>query len=289
MFTQRKLFMSLSLALFTGSASAGPIVYTVSINYNNFTSQFGTMDLTTGAFNQIGSVISDPLGGLMPGSNGKLLSLSISGNLDSVDPATGAVSVIGATGLGNLAGVTAELNGTVYATDLYNNFYSVNTTNGVASLIGPTGLPICPSLISPVEVSDETLFMANGKLYATFDGINLMNSTVVDSPELYQINPVTGVATMVGATALGLQAAVQINGTVYGLDFNPTGPNAVLSLDLANGNTTFLNNYVSSPVAGGVNAFAVTGVSPTPEPASFTLVGIGIAAVLVSRRRKRRS
>jgi hypothetical protein len=289
MFTQRKLFMSLSLALFTASASAGPIVYTVSINFNNFTGQFGTMDLTTGAFNKIGSVISDPLGGLMPGSNGKLLSLSISGNLDSVDPATGAVSVIGATGLGNLAGVTAELNGTVYATDLYNNFYSVNTTNGVASLIGPTGLPICPSLISPVEVSAETLFMANGKLYATFDGINLMNSTVVDPPELYQINPVTGVATMVGATALGLEAAVQINGTVYGLDFNPTGPNAVLSLDLANGNTTFLNNYVSSPVAGGVNAFAVTGVSPTPEPASFTLVGIGIAAVLVSRRRKRRS
>jgi hypothetical protein len=209
--------------------------------------------------------------------------------LDSVNPATGAVSVIGATGLGNLAGVTAEFNGTVYATDLYNNLYSVNTTTGVASLIGPTGLPICPSLISPVEVSDETLFTANGKLYATFDGINLMNSTLVDSPELYQINPVTGVATMVGATALGLQAAVQINGTVYGLDFNPTGPNAVLSLDLANGNTTFLNNYVSSPVAGGVNAFAVTGVSPTPEPASFTLVGIGIAAVLVSRRRKRRS
>jgi hypothetical protein len=287
MLTQRKLFLSLSFALFTASASAGPVVYTVAINYNNFTSQFGTMNLTTGAFNQIGSVIADPLGGLMPQSNGKLLSLSLSGNLDSVNPATGAVTVIGATGLGNLAGVTTEFNGTVYATDLYNNFYSVNTTTGVASLIGPTGLPICPSLISPVEVSDETLFTANGLLYATFDGINLMDSTLVDPPELYQINPVTGVATMVGATALGLQAAVQINGTVYGLDFNPAGPSAVLSLNLANGDTTFLNNYVSSPVAGGVNAFAVTGVSATPEPASFTLVGVGIAAVLVSRRRKR--
>jgi hypothetical protein len=279
----------LLLTLFTASASAGPLVYTVSINYNNFTSQFGTMDLTTGSFNQIGSVISDPLGGLMPGSNGKLVSLSLSGNLDSINPATGAVSVIGATGLANLAGVTAELNGTVYATDLYNNFYSVNTTSGLASLIGPTGLPICPSLISPVEVSDETLFAANGKLYATFDGINLMDSSLVDPPELYQINPLTGVATVVGPTALGLQAALQLNGTVYGLDFNPAGPNAVLSLNLANGDTTFLNNYASSPVAGGFNAFAVTGVSPTPEPASFTLVGIGIAAVLVSGRRKRRS
>jgi hypothetical protein len=288
MFTRQQLFMSLSLALlFTASASAGPIVYTVSIDFNNFTSQFGTMDLTTGAFNQIGSIISDPLGGLMPAPNGKLLSLSLSGNLDSIDPGTGAVSVIGATGLGDLAGVTAEFNGKVYATDLYNNFYSVNTTSGLASLIGATGMPICPSLISPVEVSDETLFTANGKLYATFDGVNLMDSTLVDSPELYQINPVTGVATIVGATALGLQAAVQLNGTVYGLDFNPMGQNAVLSLNVANGNTTFLNNFASSPVAGGVNAFAVTGAAATPEPASFTLVGIGIAAFLVSRRRKR--
>lgn len=289
MFNHRKLFLSLSLALFTVSASASPIVYTVSINFNNFTSQFGTMDLSTGVFNQIGSVIPDGLGGLMPQSNGKLLSLSLSGNLDSIDPATGAVSVIGATGLGNLAGVTAEYNGTVYATDLYNNFYSVNTTSGLASLIGVTGIPICPSLISPVEVSDEAMFTANGKLYVTFDGVNLMTSSLVDPPELYQINPVTGVATTVGATALGLQAVVQINSTVYGFDFNPMGSNALLSLNVANGNTTFLNSYNSSPVAGGVNAFAVTGASPTPEPAPFMLVGIGIAAVVVSRWRKRLS
>jgi hypothetical protein len=289
-FTHRKLFMSLSLALFSASASAGPLVYAVSTNFNNFTGQFGTLDLTTGTFNQIGPVISDPLFGLMPGPNGNLLSLSVSGNLDSVNPATGAVSVIGATGLGDVAGVTGELNGTVYATDLYNNLYSVNTTTGVASLIGPTGLPICPSLVSSSEVSDETLFTANGKLYATFDGVNLMNLAAVDSPALYQINPATGVATLVGPTALGLDAVVQLNGTVYGLDFGfYAGSNTVLSLNLANGNTTFLNDYVSSPTAGGVNAFDVLGVSPTPEPASFTLVGIGIAAVLVSKLRKRRS
>jgi hypothetical protein len=286
MFIRQKLIVPLALILCTASASAGPLLYAVSTNFNNFTGEFGTVDLTTGAFNQIGPVISDPLTGLVPGPNGNLLSISESGNLDSVNPVIGAVSVIGATGLGDLAYTATELNGTVYATDLYNNFYSVNTTTGVASLIGPTGLPICPSLISPVEVSDESLFTANGKLYATFDGINLMNMSLVDSPELYQINPATGVATLVGATALGLDAAVQLNGTVYGLDFGFTGPNTVLSLNLANGNTSFLNDYVSSPVAGGVNAFDVVGVSPTPEPASFALVAIGITLVACGRRRR---
>lgn len=113
--------------VFAAPASAGPIVYAVSTNYNNFTGQFGTVDLTTGAFNQIGQVIPDPLTGLVPGPDGSLLSISVSGNLDSVNPATGAVSVIGATGLGGLAYDTAELNGTVYATDLNSNLYAVNT------------------------------------------------------------------------------------------------------------------------------------------------------------------
>jgi hypothetical protein len=288
MFARQKLFFSLALALYTASASAGPLVYAVSTNYNTFTGEFGTVDLGTGAFNQIGPSISDPLDGLVPGPNGNLLGLSVSGNLDSVNPATGAVSVIGATGLGSLAGFLGELNGTVYATDLSNNLYTVNTTTGAATLIGPTGIPPCPSLTNPDDVSDETLFTAGGNLYATFDGINLVTSGVVDSPELYQINPATGVATLVGPTSLGLDAAVFLNGTVYGFDFSFTGSNTVLSLNLANGNTTFLTDYASSPVAGGVNAYDIEGVTPTPEPASFALVGIGIGLVFVSVRRKRR-
>lgn len=121
MFTQRILLISVSLALFTISASADPLVYAVSTNFNDFTGEFGTLDLTTGTFDQIGSAIADPLTGLMPGTNGSLLSISASGNLDSIDPATGAVSLIGATGLGDVGYDTAELNGKIYATDLYNN------------------------------------------------------------------------------------------------------------------------------------------------------------------------
>lgn len=288
MFTRQKLFFSLALVLSMASASASPIVYAVSTNYNTFTGQFGTVDLGTGAFNQIGPSIFDPLDGLVAGPNGSLLSLSVSGNLDSVNPATGAVSVIGATGLGGLAGFLGELNGTVYATDLSNNLYTVNPTTGATTLIGPTGMPPCPSLTDPADVIDEALFTAGGNLYATFDGVNLTTSAVVDSPELYRINPATGVATPVGPTALGIDAAVFVNGTVYALDFSFTGSNTVLSLNPANGNTAFVTDYVSSPVAGGVNAFDIEGAAPTPEPASFALVGAGIGLVFVIRKRRDR-
>ncbi len=275
--------------LFAASASADSLAYVVSTNYNTFTGQFGTLDLTKGSFNQIGPGIADPLTGLVQGPNGRLLSISVSGNLDSVNPATGAVSVIGATGLGTLADYIAELNGTFYTTDLNSNLYTVNPTTGAVTLIGNTGIPPCPSLTNPNEVSDLSLFTFGGKLYETFDGINLTTSAVVDSPELYQINTTTGVATLIGSTAFGLDAAVQVNGSVDGLAFGYTGSNEVLSLNPANGNTAFLNDYVSSPVPNGVNSYDIEGATPVPEPAPFTLAGIGIATVVAVNSRKRPS
>jgi hypothetical protein len=180
--------------------------------------------------------------------------------------------------LGGLAFDTAEVNGTVYETDLNNNLYTVNTTTGVATLIDYTGIPPCPSLIDPADdFGDESLFNAGGNLYAAFDGFDFTTSTFVDAPTLYQINPITGVATAVGPTAFEIDAAVDLNGTVYAFTSDQ-----VLSLDLANGNTTFVANY-DDP--SGLNFFTGAVVA-TPEPGSFALfvVGIGLVAVVMRRR-----
>jgi len=105
---------------------------------------------------------------------------------------------------------------------------------------------------------------------------NATTLALVDDPELYQINPTTGAATLVGPTAFQLNAVVEANGTVYGF----TAANQVLSLNLATGSSTFVANYDPA-------AFFITGAAATPEPASVALAGIGIAAILVLRRRRR--
>ena len=239
MLAYRKLIISLTL--FAASASAGPILYVVT-----YGGQFGTLDSGTGAFTQIGPTTSDPIGGLVNGPSGSLLGVSYGGNLDAINPATGEITVIGATGLGpalaTSAFATGELNGTVYETDGSNDLYTVNTTTGLASMLGPTGLPPFPSITDPDDIGDEAIFAAGGNLYITFDAFNAVTSAVVDAPELYQINPKTGVATLIGPTAFGIDAAVQVNGTVLGF----TSANTVLSLNLANGNTTFVTNYDAS-------------------------------------------
>jgi hypothetical protein len=276
MLTQLRTSFLLTLTLFAASASAGTLYVAT------FSGQFGTVDPTTGAFSQIGPTTADPLGGLVPGLNG-FLGISFSGNLDSVNPATGAISVIGATGLGYSALDTAELGGMVYATDFSNNLYTVNTATGAATLIGYTGIPPAPELIDPADFCDEALFAAGGNLYATFDGIDGTTLAPVINPELYQINPSTGAATPLASTSLFLNAAVDVNGTVYAFQTQPsTLTSDVFSLDLATGNTTFIASVDST-------ASFIDGAAATPEPTTITLAGVGIAAILISRRRRRRS
>jgi hypothetical protein len=269
---QRKLILALGLALFAASANADSLVYVVTVS-----GQFGTVNTTTGGFTQIGAATADPLGGLVQGPNG-LLGVSFSGNLESVNSASGAISIIGATGLGYSALDTAELGGTVYETDFSNNLYQINTNTGAATLIAYTGIPG-----EPVgDECDEALFAANGKLFATFDAFNPTNFSVVISPKLYQIDPSTGLATLIGSTSLHLNAALDLNGSIYAFQGQPsTFTSDEGSLNLTTGSTTFLTQI-------GSEAAFIDGAAATPEPSSIALAGMGmIATALVLRRRAR--
>ncbi len=289
MLKKQKLIVSFAVVLFTASASADSLAYIVTDS-----DQFGTLNLSTGAFHQIGADTPGQQFDLVPGPKGSLFSLTATGNLESINTATGVTTVIGATGLGMNVGSLAEVGGTLYATDGNNNLYTVSASTGAAHLIGATGIP--PIVFNPPTVSDESLYGVGGKLYATFDTFKLPVSspTLVVPPALYQINTTDGAATEVGSTMLGLSASVDVNGTFYvfheGLaDSSCVGPAPVpcrsdaeeFMLNLATGSTSFVTDV-------DPGATAIYGASPVaPEPETVLLAGIGMAALVISRRRRR--
>jgi hypothetical protein len=289
MLTQQKLIVSLVSLLFAASAKAGPLAYVVTLYQ-----QFGTVDVGTGAFQQIGADTPDLLAGLVQGPHGSLLTVSFSGDLESINPANGVTSLVGATGLGDLVGELAQLGGTVYATDILNNLYTIDATTGASTLIGPTGIPAFP--FSPGALFEEGFFGSGGKLYATFDSIAIdpgtLGVTTLIAPMLYQIDPLTGVTTAVGPTSLSILASVAVDGAFYALNATATAATAehpfaataqVLTLDLASGATHFVTDVDSA--AGAI--FGAIAVSTTPEPASLALAGAGIVGIVISRRRPR--
>ncbi len=283
-----------SLALSVSSARAASVVYMVNDN-----SQFGTLNLATGAFTQIGPATPEGETGLVAGPNGSLLTLTYSGNLDSINPLTGATTVIGPTGLADCTTPTSPcgptsastlgyLDGKIYATDFQNSLYSVNPVTGAATLIGKTGIPAVPSVpfsMNPdgsFNFYDEGIVGADGKLFATFDAASFnpatSSNTPTIGPELYEIDPSTGRATLIGPTALGLDSMVELNGKFYASN---GVSNQVMTIDLATGNTTFAGNI--DPSAGVVAG----AVSLAPEPGSAALVfsGLVLSGVLLTVRR----
>jgi hypothetical protein len=229
--------------------------------------QFGAVDLRSGTFLPIGPGLPpDVGGGLVPGRDKSLLTLSFSGNLETIDPATGKTAVVGATGLGDCstptspcgpdsANVIGQLDDTYYATDFAQNLYAVNPRTGAAKLIGSTGIPaitFVPFSTNPdgsLNVYAESLFSAHGKLYANFATATLNPATFTSTPiipgALYQINPKTGHARLVAPTDTNLTSTVNVNETIYAFD---AATGQVVTLDVTSGLTKAVSDV--DPAAG---------------------------------------
>jgi hypothetical protein len=227
------------------------------------------------------------------------VSLTYAANLDSINPATGVPRRIGATGLGacvipsaacgpNSVFSLGGVNGKLFATDFQNNVYAVNASTGLATLLSDhSGIPASPFVLGSqnpdgtLNFGDEAIWGSGGKLYLTFDAFvfNPNTATVVKevvAPKLYEIDPGSGLAQVIGPTDLGIGGATDVNGSSYALD---DLTNQILSIDLLTGGASVAGSF---DTAAGV----VNGVTATPEPSTIAFAIAGAIAICAMRRRR---
>jgi hypothetical protein len=154
---------------------------------------FGTIDLTTGAFTYLGNpgvVITG-----MATEGATLYGGSYNnGFLYTINTANGSLTPIGNSGVAydTFGSTTAGM----FAVGRDGNLYSVNPSTGAATLVGPTGIPI--SGTRGLSTEDSALYYS------------------VDA-DLYTLNTSTGAATLVGNTGGTYMGALLLEGGIlYG-------------------------------------------------------------------------
>src|ERR1700691_5068461 len=210
------------------------IVCADNIDYAATGSQFGTIDLQTGVFTQIGELdgilgsatqdLARLPGGLLYGDNAD-------SKLALIDPATLTTSLVGACG-NNIFGLAFRQDGTLFGCS-GNTLYQINPNTAAATLVGDMGVN---NNIFDIK------FDSGGHLYL------VESSNLVENSTLYLVNTSTGQALQIGQSgAIGfvVWALDFDNGTLFGF----TSGGQIVSINTTTGVGTFVANETqSSPI-----------------------------------------
>jgi hypothetical protein len=254
------------------AVQAGPTVYVAGVS-----NEFGTLDLTTGAFTRIGTMFlpgGDAIFGMGFGADGKLYGLDsqTNANLWSINVTNGDVTNIGPIGQ-SVIGSTADAAGKMFALSQSANnslFFTLNPPSLATNVVGPTG------------IQGDGLAAVNAAGTAMFAGIVSGLTDHIASVDLK-----TGIATDLGNSGFSLFTGLFVHRTLYGFDGNNF---AIVTIDTTTGAGTQVGTY-SLPNGDAIDAVATPLASAVPEPptAALGLCATGVLGSFGVMRHRRRS
>ena len=248
------LFVTVMLVFALASAGAvmadGLIAYEATGSNN-----FGTVDLNTGVYTQIGNM-GLRLSGLGV-ANGALYGGGYySSTLYSVNPHERS-PYRRWDGEHSLRSYRFHADRVVRPRHLWCESLLINPSTGATTLIGPTG----------ISFTDYSGFSTNSStLYLT------------TLTSLYTLNTNTGAATLVGSTGAGIGALVTENGILYG------GVESPLSVNTVNPATGALT-FVASASGTYGNFWGLAPVNPVPLPGAIFSFAPGLVGLAADKKK----
>lgn len=263
------ILLALACAAAPPAAEADQFVYVTGSG-----NEFGTLDLATGAFNQITTLAlpaGDYIYGMGFGAHGDLYGVDSQpdANLYQINPNTGGLTDLGAIGY-SAVDATSDASGKLYVLSQDTNalYYTLNPPSPTPNVIGSTGIS------------------STGLMAVSPDGSQLFTTTVdptTGTYDLVSLNPATGAPTVIGDTGYYVDNGLFVGGTLYGFD---TVSDAIVTINTTTGSATQVGTY-SLP-----NGDIIYSSAAIPEPSSLVLGVIGAAlagSFHLTRHRRRAS
>ena len=245
------------------AANAGPI-YVATWESN---SEIFLVESTTGIATSIGFAGTQISG--LDFFGGVLAGWGQDGSLYTIDTSTGAGTLVGASGfLGTEGAAAFGPDGSLYAADSsLNQLVQLNTATGAGTLIGSFG-PFGQD-ISGLAFIEETLFGVDG----------LLNNLVT-------IDITSGLATTVGSLGITIAAS---GPSVGGLTYNGSElfflyKGGIFLIDSVTGAATGIAGFSSNLEGRAIGGAA--SITAVPQPGTLALLGIGLAAMGLARRKR---
>jgi hypothetical protein len=272
----------------------GQLSYAMQFNQGN--NSFGTIDLLTGSFTQLGSVGGTLFNDIAGSPNGNLYGIVNTTSLVTVNTNNGTVLSSVNFNVGGIESLAIAPNGTLYGAT-QGALYTIDPVTGIATLVGNFNNSVIGNSGQNIR------FGYDGMLYDTDGGVN------ATSTQLFQISTTTGAATLMGTITnfpglclensgaqmygVGIQlgAASTLVQSLVGIDLNTIRPGGTnldgstvdIGYQLLTGN--FPNNYNFS----SADTFIVPGsILPVPEPGAALLSFTGGMLLLVVSNKRRR-